>query len=115
MCAPPPGDGGQYALPPSDEVHPEGVGGHEVQPERVGGLDDARGPPDTHADLIAKSEARRVRAWSRDNTDLDPNLQHHVRYIADIASLSPHAANLSMLDGMFGKADIIGLVDEFQK
>ena len=88
------------------EVQPEGVGGHEVQPERVGGLDDARGPPDTHADLIAKSEARRVRAELRDNKDLTPDLHHHVRAIADTASLSPHAANLSMLDAMFGKADI---------
>ena len=89
---------------------PEGVGGHdETQPEVVGvvGPDDARGPPNTHADLVAKSEARRVRAWTRDNADLDPDLHHHVRYIADTASLSPHAANLSMLDGMFGKADVM--------
>ena len=42
-----------------NEVHPEVVGGqNEVQSERVGGPDDARGPPDTHADLVAKSEAR---------------------------------------------------------
>ena len=68
--------------------------------------------PLTHADLVAKSEARRVRAWSRDNTDLYPDLHHHVRAIADTASLSPHAANLSMLDAMFGKADVRAEVEE---
>ena len=90
-----------------DDVQPERVGGHDDrQPEGVGGCDDARGRPDTHGDLVAKSEARRVRAELRDNRDLTPDLHHHVRAIADTASLSPHAANLSMLDAMFGKADI---------
>ena len=52
------------------------------------------------------SEARRVHAIARDNRDQDPDLHHHVRTIADTASISPHAANLSMLDAMFAKADI---------
>ena len=112
----PEGVGGRDEVHPEEvrghEVHPEGVGGHEVHPKGVGGRDDARGPPDTHADLVAKSEARRVRAWSRDNTDLYPDLHHHVRAIADTASLSPHAANLSMLDAMFGKADVRAEVEE---
>ena len=43
---------------------------------------------------------------SRDNTNLDPDLHHHVRMIADTAILSPHAANLSILDAMFAKADV---------
>ena len=54
--------------------------------------------PITHAELIAKSEARRNHATSRNNRDLSPNLHHHVRAIADTASLSPHAANLFMFD-----------------
>ena len=63
-------------------------------------------PPPTHAELIAMSQARRSTAWSRDNSDVVPDLHHHVRAIADTASLSPHAANLSMLDAMFAKADV---------
>ena len=66
----------------------------------------APSPPLTHAELIAKSEARRMHAMSHDNKDRDPHLHHHVRSIADTASLSPHAANLSMLDAMFGRADV---------
>lgn len=49
---------------------------------------------------------------SRDNIGLTPDLYHHVRAIADAASLSLHAANLSMLDGMFGKADIMSHPEE---
>ena len=68
--------------------------------------------PITHADLIAKSESRRVHARLCDNTDLDPDLHHHVRHIADTASLSPHAANLCMLNAMFGKADVLNHPEE---
>ena len=42
----------------------------------------------------------------RNNTDLSPNLHLHGRVIADTTSLSPRAANLSMLDAMFAKADV---------
>ena len=72
----------------------------------------APSPPLTHAELIAKSEARRMHAMSRDNKDRDPDLHHHVRVIADTSSLSPHAANISMLDAMFGKADTLNHPEE---
>ena len=73
-------------------------------------------PPLTHAELIAKSEARMDRARLRDNTDEDPELYDSVRDIADIANLSPHAANLHMLNAMFGKADVLNHPeDQIQK
>ena len=109
-----------------DDAYPEAAGGPDDDcPEAVGGRNDcpslcSKGSSVTpttasvmlakaaaaHARLIVKSECRRTRAELRDNRDLTPDLHHHVRAIADTASLSPHAANLSMLDAMFGKADI---------
>ena len=56
------------------------------------------------------------RARLRDNTDEDPELYDSVRDIADIANLSPHAANLHMLNAMFGKADVLNHPeDQIQK
>ena len=104
QCAPPPGDEGQCATPSGDEGQ-----AHEPvsSPTRARILVmTAPQMPLTHVQLLAKSEARRSHALSRDNSDLCADLHHHVRAIADTASLSPHAANLSMLDAMFGKADV---------
>ena len=70
--------------------------------------------PITHAELIAKSEVRRIHATSRNNTNMSPNVYHHVLAITDTARLSPNTANLSMLDAMFGKADIGTHIEELE-
>ena len=89
----------------AEDVHTKQVDVTDSTKARIMARNVPERPP-THAELVARSEARRVRAHSRDNTDVCPDLHYHVRAIADTACLSPHAANLSLLDALFARADI---------